>query len=65
MIKLAIILVNYNGLNDTLECIQSINNSKHENAEITIIVVDNNSRTNDIKVINKTISRCCHNTKRN
>lgn len=53
MIKLAIILVNYNGLNDTLECIQSINNSKHENAEITIIVVDNNSRTNDIKVINK------------
>lgn len=39
--KIAIILVNYNGISDTIECIKSINNIKNKNYKI--IVVDNAS----------------------
>ena len=42
MDKISIILVNYNGTNDTIECIRSINQSDYDN--IDIIVVDNNSQ---------------------
>lgn len=42
MKKIGIILVNYNGLDDTIECINSINKSDYDNYEI--IVIDNNSR---------------------
>ncbi len=39
--KIAIILVNYNGLKDTIECIESIYKSNYDNYEI--IVIDNAS----------------------
>lgn len=39
--KVTVILVNYNSLNHTKECIQSINSSSYKN--INIVVVDNNS----------------------
>ncbi len=42
MEKISIILVNYNGIIDTIECIRSINQSDYENLDI--IVVDNNSQ---------------------
>lgn len=41
MNKVFVILVNYNGLNDTLECIKSILSTQFK--EITIVVVDNAS----------------------
>ena len=37
--KIAVVLVNYNGLNDTLDCIKSIHGAD-------IIVVDNASHSN-------------------
>ena len=58
--KIAIILVNYNGIDDTIDCIESIYKNKNEN--YNIIVVDNASKDkegeeiakkyNDVKVIN-------------
>ncbi len=39
--KIAIVIVNYNGSNDTIECINSIKKSNYKN--ILIIVIDNNS----------------------
>ena len=47
MNKVAIIIVNYNGLNDTCACIQSI--PKKDNYKI--IVVDNASKTDEVKII--------------
>lgn len=50
MRKLAIIIITYNGLNDTLECIESINKSSG-NIDYQIIVVDNNSKINEASII--------------
>lgn len=49
--KLAIVIVNFNGYNDTLECINSI--IKNCTLQKEIIVVDNNSNENDISNLNK------------
>lgn len=48
--KIAIILVNYNGLKDTIDCIQSIEKS---NAQSQIVVVDNASKENEAEIISK------------
>ncbi len=45
----AIILVNYNGINDTLECIDSINQNDYFAKQI--IVVDNDSKEDEASVI--------------
>lgn len=52
MNKLAIILVNYNGINDTLECINSILNSEYSNIIVEIIVIDNCSTRDDLSMFN-------------
>lgn len=49
--NIAIILVNYNGISDTIECIKSIKNIKNENYKI--IVVDNNSKNSEAERIEK------------
>lgn len=49
--KIAIILVNYNGTNDTIECIESIKKSTYDNYKV--IVVDNASPEKDCKKITK------------
>lgn len=51
-----IILVNYNGYDDTIECINSISHSAYKN--INIIVVDNNSTNNSIDKIKKHMLDC-------
>lgn len=48
--KLAIILVDYNGLNDTFECIESIEKST---VQSQIVVVDNYSRENEARTISQ------------
>jgi GT2 family glycosyltransferase len=50
---LNIILLNYNGSADTIECLNSILTSDYVNFEITI--VDNNSTPNDILILNQYI----------
>lgn len=47
-----IILVNYNGVNDTIACIESIKKNEH-NCEYKIIVVDNNSTDNSVEILSK------------
>ncbi|MGL5084501.1 MAG: glycosyltransferase family 2 protein [Clostridium sp.] len=46
-----IILVNYNGAEDTIECIRSLDKIKYENYKI--VVVDNNSSNNDYELLSK------------
>lgn len=49
--KIAVILVNYNGLSDTLECIESV---KKCNSDTVIFVVDNGSKNDEtIEIQNK------------
>jgi len=47
--KVFIILVNYNGADDTIECINSIKKISYSNYEI--IVVDNCSTDNSVSVL--------------
>ena len=49
--KVAIILLNYNGASDTIECIESIKHSVYTNYEI--IVVDNCSTDNSVEQLEK------------
>ena len=46
--KIATILVNYNGLSDTIECIKSIQKSKYA---CHIVIVDNASEGPDVKIL--------------
>jgi GT2 family glycosyltransferase len=43
--KVAIVLVNWNGLNDTIDCIRSLNSIDYPNYEI--VVIDNGSSLNE------------------
>ncbi|HFD2051431.1 glycosyltransferase family 2 protein [Clostridium perfringens] len=51
-----IIILNYNGYKYTLECIESLNNINYENYRI--VVVDNNSTDNSIKLLKKNLKDC-------
>ncbi len=55
--KVGIILVNYNGYEDTRECIDSINKITYPN--YVIVVVDNNSNDNSLKRLKKIESEKC------
>lgn len=47
-----IIIVNYNGWKDTIECLESLQNVTYPNYRI--IVVDNNSTNSSLEYIKKT-----------
>lgn len=49
MIKVSIIIVNYNTYNLLIDCIESIKTNTHNNLDYEIIVVDNNSPIRDIE----------------
>ncbi len=51
-----IVLVNYNGYKDTIECIESIFHSIYKN--VNIIIVDNHSTDNSIEEIKKIKMNC-------
>lgn len=51
--KVSIILVNYNGYKDTIECLESLRKITYPNYEITII--DNASTNDSVKHINKVL----------
>lgn len=51
-VELSIILLNYNGYKDTLECIKSIRKNEKK-IKYKIIVVDNNSNDNSIEILSK------------
>lgn len=51
--KISIIVLNYNGLADTLECLESLKIVEKSTHELNITVVDNHSSDNSKKVLNK------------
>lgn len=53
MEKVAIITVNYNGKEDTLDLLESLNKLKTENCELKTIVIDNASSDGSVSAIHK------------
>jgi GT2 family glycosyltransferase len=53
MTSIAIILLNYNSSDETIECIESLEKITTKNAKLSLIVVDNHSSENEIKKLNK------------
>jgi GT2 family glycosyltransferase len=49
MSKVFIIILNWNGLEDTIECLESLRKIPYPNYEV--IVVDNGSKGNDAQVL--------------
>lgn len=53
--KVSIILLNWNGSEDTIECLKSLSNLNYTN--FNILLVDNNSDDNSVNEINKYLSQ--------
>jgi GT2 family glycosyltransferase len=49
--KVSIIILNWNGLQDTIECLESLEKVTYGNYEV--VVVDNGSKGNDVEVLRK------------
>jgi len=56
--KVSIIILNWNGLEDTIECLESLKKVTYPNYEI--IVVDNGSEGDDVKVLRERYRDCIH-----
>lgn len=50
---ISFVILNYKNINDTIECIESINKIKYDQKKISIVVVDNNSMNKDEEKIIK------------
>ncbi len=51
--KIAVIVLNYKGLEDTLECIESLKRCTTKGIDLDIIVVDNNSDDGSVEALSK------------
>ena len=49
--KVTIVIINYNGAADTIECLQSLEKINYKNVEI--VVIDNGSTDNSVDVLKK------------
>ena len=56
MRNLAILLLNYNGSDDTIECIESLDNTT-TNFDYDIYIIDNASRKEEVNILKRYISR--------
>jgi len=56
MNKAYIILVNYNGYTDTIECLNSLELLSYENYQI--VIVDNNSSDNSVELLSNFLKEC-------
>jgi len=56
--KVSLILVNWNGLEDTIECLESLKKITYPNYEI--IVVDNDSKGDDVKILESKFGSYIH-----
>jgi len=56
--KVTIVILNWNGLRDTVECLESLKSITYPNYEI--IVVDNGSVGNDVKILEEKYSSYAH-----
>lgn len=55
MQKIAIILLNYNSTDETIVCINSLQEMPRDTGEITVVVVDNNSHADQVKKLDRYI----------
>lgn len=55
MKKIAILILNYNGNQDTVECLKSIKQLTSENIHLEVIVIDNNSKLDCEHEVKKTL----------
>ena len=53
MIRLGVVILNWNGYKDTIECLDSISNSQLEGFKLRVVVVDNASSDNSVVKIKK------------
>ncbi len=51
----AVIIINYNSADYTIECIQSIHQQVHASLSYQIVIIDNNSKNNDYEQVKKFI----------
>ena len=56
--KVAIIILNWNGLEDTIECLESLKKMSYTNYDV--IVVDNGSEGNDVEVLRDKYGEWAH-----
>ena len=47
--KIAIVILNWNGLSDTLECLESLKKTVYP--DYVVVVIDNGSKGNDAEII--------------
>ncbi len=56
-LQIVVIIVNYNGIDDTVECLKSLRTSTFQ--DFTVIVVDNASRVNPLPVLTSNFPEVC------
>ncbi|MCX6653634.1 MAG: glycosyltransferase, partial [Candidatus Bathyarchaeota archaeon] len=56
--KVSIIILNWNGLDDTIECLDSLRKITYPNYEVT--VVDNASTGDDVKILSERFDGYIH-----
>src|SRR4030042_6421634 len=53
MIKVFLVILNWNGYKDTIECLESVSKVEPENYELHVVVIDNASTDNSVdKIMN-------------
>lgn len=53
MYKVFVVILNWNGIKDTIECLSSIRKLEIKNCKLKIVVVDNGSTDNSVEVLKK------------
>ena len=56
--KVSIIILNWNGLEDTIECLESLRKITYPNYQV--IVVDNGSEGDDVKILREKFGDYIH-----
>ncbi len=51
--RVSIIILNWNGLKDTIECLESLKKITYKNYEV--IIVDNGSEGDDVKILKRSL----------
>ena len=57
MTKVSIIILNWNGIKDTIPCLESLSNLNKKGFKLEIIIVDNGSTDNSVQKLNDYINR--------
>src|SRR3989344_3552374 len=56
--KIAVVILNYNGIDNTLECLDSLRRCNRKNHQVEIIIIDNNSNDGSDQILSKIKDIC-------